>query len=157
MQLNIKKEISEDVITSSITVGSLGNSTTTADLELEMLHDFVKYVKLSDIDFKGNIKIENGVPVLTSDAVDGTTVVELVIDNLIDKKYIIDENLSIEFKQDVRKVPLANLNDVLDSQELYAQATSVLFIEKVKAAITEKLAEIRGLSNDFEGETEVIL
>ncbi len=34
---------------------------------------------------------------------------------------------------------------------------AVLFLEKVKAAITTKLTEIRALANDFEAETSVVL
>ena len=37
------------------------------------------------------------------------------------------------------------------------QAYAVIFIEKIKSAVSEKLSEIRALANDIEKTTDVVL
>lgn len=158
MKLDVKKEILEDVITSTVSVAELGDSVRDSSTELEMLHDFVKIVELSQIDFKANIKIENGLPTITDDAVDGTNIVELDFNDMVmNHKYTVDENLKIEFSVNTKKILPTQLNDVLKTPELYGQTMVHVFTEKVKSEITSKLEEIRGLDNGFESETEVIL
>ena len=77
--------------------------------------------------------------------------------NLVNKKYTLDENLSITLSIDINKIPTASLGTVFNTSEKLGQAMAVLFLEKVKAAITTKLTEIRALANDFEAETSVVL
>ena len=78
-------------------------------------------------------------------------------DYLVNKKYTLDENLSITLSIDINKIPTASLGKVFNTPEKLGQAMAVLFLEKVKAAITTKLTEIRALANDFEAETSVVL
>ena len=143
MKLAQKTEINEDVITVSLNVEELGDSIRDADTEKNQLHN----LKLSD----------TGIPVIVTDEPDGSTIEKVTISDLVNKKYTLDENLSITLSIDINKIPTASLGTVFNTPEKLGQAMAVLFLEKVKAAITTKLTEIRALANDFEAETSVVL
>ena len=152
-------KIEENKVTATISVAELGDSTRDAQTELNQLHNFNREIEFSKIDFTANMKIVNNMPVVTTDEVDGSTIEEISIKDLINKKYPIDENLAIEQTFDTSRIADAEYssNKVFNSPELLGQAYAVLFIEKVKATISEKLAEIRALANDIEKETDVVL
>ena len=152
-------KIEENKITATITVAELGDSTRDAQTELNQLHNFNREIEFSKIDFTANMKIVNNMPVVTTDEVDSSTIEEISIKDLINKKYPIDENLAIEQTFDTSRIADAEYssNKVFNSPELLGQAYAVLFIEKVKSTISEKLAEIRALANDIEKETDVVL
>ena len=152
-------KIEENKITASIVVSELGDSTRDAQTELNQLHNFNREIEFSKIDFTANMKIVNNMPVVTTDPTDGSTIEEISIKDLINKKYPIDENLAIEQTFDTSRIADAEYsnNKVFNSPELLGQAYAVLFIEKVKSTISEKLAEIRALANDIEKETDVVL
>ena len=152
-------KIEENKITASIVVSELGDSTRDAQTELNQLHNFNREIEFSKIDFTSNMKIVNNMPVVTTDPTDGSTIEEITIKDLINKKYPIDENLAIEQTFDANRIPTAEYSDnvVFNSAELIAQAYAVLFIEKIKSTISEKLSEIRALANDIEKETDVVL
>ena len=152
-------KIEENKVTATISVSELGDSTRDAQTELNQLHNFNREIEFSKIDFTSNMKIVNNMPVVTTDPVDGSTIEEITIKDLINKKYPIDENLAIEQTFDTSRIADAEYssNAVFNSPELLGQAYAVLFIEKVKSTISEKLAEIRALANDIEKETDVVL
>ena len=152
-------KIEENKVTATISVSELGDSTRDAQTELNQLHNFSREIEFSKIDFTSNMKILNNTPVVTTDPVDGSTIEEITIKDLINKKYPIDENLAIEQTFDTTRIADAEYSNkaVFNSPELLGQAYAVLFIEKVKSTISEKLAEIRALANDIEKETDVIL
>ena len=152
-------KIEENKVTATISVSELGDSTRDAQTELNQLHNFSREIEFSKIDFTSNMKILNNTPVVTTDPVDGSTIEEITIKDLINKKYPIDENLAIEQTFDTTRIADAEYssNKVFNSPELLGQAYAVLFIEKVKSTISEKLAEIRALANDIEKETDVVL
>ena len=158
MKLNIKKTIEDNIITVDISVNSLGTSTSTSEEEMAVLADFPRSVRFSDIDFKGNIKLDsNSDPVVTTDPVDGTTVVALELKNIINKEYPINADLNISMPFDVTKIAASEVNTVLDTVEIVGKAYAELFATKVQEEIAKKLAEVRSLNTKFEGETEVVL
>lgn len=159
MTLTNSIEINENIITATISATSLGNTTIDADDEKNQLHNFTRTIEYSNINFANNMKLSSGVPIVTSDTVDVDGVEEVAITNLINKKINLDENFKAELVIDINKIPSAEYEDktVFNSAELLGQAYAVLFIEKVKTAVSEKLAEIRALANDIEKETEVVL
>ena len=158
MKLNISKTIDENIITVDISVAELGTSDTSAELEKDMLHDFVRNIEYSKIQFKANMKVDsNGDPVVTDDEVNDSTVVSVELKDLINKSFIIDENLHITFSIDVTKISDTEVSTVFDSVEKVGKAKAELFADKIKKEIGKKLDEIRALSTKFEGETEVIL
>lgn len=152
-------KIEENKVTATISVSELGDSTRDAQTELNQLHNFNREIEFSKIDFTSNMKIVNNMPVVTTDPVDSSTIEEITIKDLINKKYPIDENLAIEQTFDTSRIADAEYssNVVFNSPELLGQAYAVLFIEKIKSTISEKLAEIRALANDIEKETDVVL
>lgn len=158
MKLNIKKTIEENIISVSINVSELGTTTSVQTEELALLHDFPRSIRYSDITFTGNMKLDtNGDPVITSDSVDGTTVEEITISNLINREYSIDENLAITMSFDVTKIPTSELTTVFDTAEKLGKARAELFSVKIQEEIGKKLTELRSLNTKFEGETEVVL
>lgn len=157
MKLNIKKSIEENIITVDISVAELGTEESILQEEYELLHDFPRTIRFSDIDFKSNMKLDsNGDPMVTTESVDGATIEEVDI-KLINKEYNIDENLNISMSFDVAKIPTSELTTVFDTVEKLGKARAELFSYKIKEEISKKLTELRNLNTKFEGETEVIL
>lgn len=152
MKINQKNTIENDIVGVDITVDVLGTADLTAEQELELLHNYNKIIEFNKISFKGNMKIENNIPVITNDPVDESSVVEVVIPDVINQQIVVNENLHITFSRDVTKFPDSELNDVFSKREILGQARCILFATRIKEAITEKLGEIRALSNNFEGE-----
>lgn len=159
MKLTQSIDIKENIITAKVTTVELGNTTIDASLEQEQLHNFVRIIEYSDIDFSGNIKITNAKPVVTSEPTDDSTIETITIKDLINKKIVLDENFSAELIIDVDKFPASEYesNTVVNSKELLGQAYAVIFIDKIKTAVSEKLTEIRALSSDIEEPVDVVL
>ena len=158
MKLNIKKTIEDNIITVGISVASLGTSTSTSEEEMAVLADFPRSVRFSDINFSGNIKLDsNSDPIVTTDVVDGTTVVAVELKNIINKEYPINADLNISMPFDVTKISSSETNTVLDTVEKVGKAYAELFVVKVQEEIAKKLTEVRSLNTKFEGETEVVL
>lgn len=159
MKLKINKTIENNIITVDISVAELGTATSTEIEEAQVLTDFPRSVRFSDITFKENMKIDDatGDPVVTSDPVDSTNVEEVQIENLINKEYAINQDMNIVMTFDVTKIPSSALNNVFDTVEKLGKAYAELFSVKVKEEIGKKLTELRSLNTKFEGETEVVL
>lgn len=158
MKLNIGKKIEENNISVDITVAELGTADTDESAERELLHDFVRTVEYSKIQFKGNMKEDvNGNPVVTEDELTENKVVSIELKDLINKAHVIDENLHITFSVDVTKLPEAEAVKPFDTVEKLGKAKAVLFATKIQEEIGKKLAEIRALNTKFEGNTEVVL
>ena len=158
MKLNIKKTIENNIVTVDISVASLGTSTSTSEEEMSVLADFPRSVRFSDIDFKGNIKLDsNGDPIVTDEEANGSTIVTVELKNIINKEYPINADLNISMPFDVTKIAVSEVNTVLDTVEKVGKAYAELFATKVQEEIAKKLAEVRSLNTKFEGETEVVL
>ena len=99
----------------------------------------------------------SGDPVITTDATDDSTIVEVKIENLVNKEYALTSDLHIVTTFDVTKIPTSALNTVFDSAEKLGKAYAVLFANKIQGEISKKLTELRALNTKFEGKTEVIL
>ena len=159
MKLNINKKIENNIITVDISVAELGTSTSTQIEEEQILSDFPRSVRFSDIDFKANMKIDSATsdPVVTADPVDNTTIEEVKLDNIINKEYPINKYMNIVMTFDVAKIPTSALNTVFDTVEKLGKAYAELFSVKIQEEIGKKLLELRSLNTKFEGETEVVL
>lgn len=159
MKLKVNKKIEDNIVTVDIGVVELGTTSSVEDEERNLLHDFPRSVKYSAIDFTANMKIDGttGDPVVTTDVVDDTTVVEVSLKDIINKEYPINEELAITFSIDVTKIPESELNAVLDTVEKMGKAKAELFAAKIQEEIGKKLTEVRNLNTKFEGETEVVL
>ena len=157
MKLNINKTIEENIITVDISVIELGDDTTSSTEELEMLHDFSKKIAYKDIDFKSNMKLDDGNnPEITESEVDGSTIAAVELE-LINKEFTLDENLHLTLSIDVNRINKANLVKPFDTVEKLGKARAELYSVKIQEEIKKKLDEMRALTTTFEGETEVIL
>ena len=125
MKINQKNTIENDIVGIDISVEVLGTADLTSEQELELLHNYNKMIEFNKIKFAGNMKMENNVPVVTDDPVDGTNVVEVVIPDVINEQFIVDEDLHITFCRDVTKFPESELNDVFSNREMLGQARVV--------------------------------
>ncbi len=116
MKLNIKKSTENNIVTVDISVTELGTTSSIQDEERNLLADFPRSVKYSDINFVGNMKIDtaSGDPVVTTDTINGTNIVEVSLKDRINKEYPIQEDMNIIFSIDVTKIPDSELNDVMD-------------------------------------------
>lgn len=159
MKLKVNKKIENNIITVDISVAELGTATSTGIEEAQVLSDFPRSVRFSDIDFKSNMKIDDvtGDPIITVDPVDSTTVEEVKIENLINQEYSINQDMNITVSFDVTKIPASALNTVFNTVEKLGKAYAELFSIKVQQEIGNKLTELRSLNTKFEGETEVVL
>lgn len=159
MKLKVNKSIENNIVTVDISVVELGTVSSVESEEANLLHDFPRSVKYSEIDFKGNMKIDaaTGDPVVTTDVVDDITIVEVSLKDIINKEYPINEDLSISFAIDVTKIPDSELNDVMDTVEKLGKAKAELFATRIQEEISKKLTELRNLNTKFEGETEIVL
>lgn len=157
MKLNVTKEITEDIIKVQIDVAEMGTNSISSEEEIEMVHDFVKTFCYRDIEFKGNMKLDAAKnPVITDTSPDGSTIAEVELE-LINKEFVIDENLSLTLLIDTKKIDEDDLVEPFNTVESLGKARAELYIQKVQEEISKKLKEIRELATTFEGEEEVIL
>lgn len=159
MKLKVSKNINENIITVNIGVVELGTANSVADEEENMLLDFPRSVRYSDINFKGNMKIDtvSGDPVVTDSEVEDKKVVSIEIKDVINKEYPINKDMEITFAIDVSKIPDTELDSVFTTVEMLGKARAELFATKKQEEIGKKLAEIRALNTKFEGDIEVVL
>ena len=95
MQLTTNIDIDGGIITASIKCTDISEDTR------EALHDYTKVLRYSDLDFSAKIKVTNNMPeIVSEDDPDG----EKVKIGLVDKSFIVDENLYLELKLDSAKM-----------------------------------------------------
>lgn len=154
MKILPERSILDNKYKTVIRPSEMGDSIRTAQQEIDMLADTPQILKYSDIEFKGKFIVSNGNPILSEDE----SAVEVSIDNINNKEFVINEDFEISLEIDATKVPDSLLDDsVLTTKQLYAQAQIILFETKVKNRIKELLEIARSNVNDFEIVTEETL
>lgn len=154
MKILPERSILDNKYKTVIKPSEMGDSIRTAQQEIDMLADTPQILKYSDIEFKGKFIVSNGNPILSEDE----SAVEVSIDNINNKEFVINEDLEISLEIDATKVPDSLLDDtVLTTKQLYAQAQIILFETKLKNRIKELLEIARSNVNDFEVVTEETL
>lgn len=154
MKILPERSILDNKYKTVIRPSEMGDSIRTAQQEIDMLADTPQILRYSDIEFRGNFIVSNGNPILSEDE----DAVEVSIDNINNKEFVINEGLEISLEVDATKVPDSLLDDtVLTTKQLYAQAQIILFETKVKNRIKELLEIARSNVNDFEVTTEETL
>lgn len=156
MNLKEKITIENNIVKYEIKAQYNEELTDDEELEIETLHDYIKKIRFSDIDFTANVTMDNGTPTITDDNI-SETVVEIALGKVPEKEYILDENLNIVFSIDSGRVSDAEINSVLNTKPLVSQAKIAVFQFKIKEKIKELLAAARNEDNDFEKESEIIL
>lgn len=147
--------IQDNIITYRLKADYNKPLTSEEEQEIETLHDYIRKVKLSDIDFSGDIDMSTGMPIVAETATDDTVTVAL--GNVSPKEYVLDENLDIRFSLDVSRIHDTELNEKLNTKVLLGQAKIAVFGAKVEAKIKEILEQMRSEDNDFEGAEETVL
>lgn len=149
MQLTTDIDIDGGVVIASIKCTDISDETK------EALHDYTKLLRYRDIDFSAKIKVTNGMPaIVDDDDPDG----EEVKIGLIDKSFIVDENLSLELKLDSNKMSDKELTSSISNVEILSKAKAVIWIDKVKGEI-QKLVDAAREQNtaNIEGTVEEII
>lgn len=149
MQLTTNIDIDGGIITASI------NCTDISDETKEALHDYTKLLRYGDIDFSAKIKVNNSMPeIVDDDDPDG----EEVRIGLIDKSFVVDENLNLELKLDSNKMSNKELTSSISNVEILSKAKAIIWIDKVKGEI-QRLVDAAREQNaaNIEGTVEEII
>lgn len=149
MQLTTDIDIDGGVVIASIKCTDISDETK------EALHDYTKLLRYGDIDFSAKIKVTNGMPVIVDD--DDPDGEEVKI-GLIDKSFVVDENLSLELKLDSNKMSDKELTSSISNVEILSKAKAIIWIDKVKSEI-QKLVDAAREQNaaNIEGTVEEII
>ena len=149
MQLTTNIDIDGGVITARVKCTDISEETK------EALHDYTKELRYGDIDFSAKIKVTNGMPaIVEDDDPDG----EEVKIGLIDKSFVVDENLSLELKLDSNKMSDKELTSTISNVEILSKAKAVIWLDKVKSEV-QRLVEAAREQNaaNIEGTVEEII
>lgn len=149
MQLTTNIDIDGGVVVASIRCTDISDDTK------EALHDYTKLLRYGDIDFSAKIKVTNGMPeIVEDDDPDG----EEVKIGLIDKSFVIDENLNLELKLDSNKISDKELTSSISNVEILSKAKAIIWIDKVKSEIQKLVGEAREQNAaNIEGTVEEII
>lgn len=149
MQLTTNIDIEDGIVTASIVCTDISDETK------EALHDYIKVLRYGDIDFSAKVKVINSMPeIVSDDDPDG----EEVKIGLIDKSFVIDENLSLELKLDSNKMSDKELTLSISNVEILSKAKAIIWLEKVKDEIQRLLAEAREQNAaNIEGTVEEVI
>lgn len=123
MQLTTNIDIDGGVIVATIQCTDISDETK------EALHDYTKLLRYGDIDFSAKIKVTNGMPaIVADDDPDGETVKI----GLIDRSFVVDEDLNLELKLDSNKMSDKELTSSITNVEILSKAKAIIWIDKVK-------------------------
>lgn len=149
MQLTTNIDIENGIVTADIKCTDISDETK------EALHDYTKTLRYGNIDFSAKINVTNGMPAIVSDDdTDG----EKVVIGLIDKSYVIDENLDLTFTLDSNKISENELTTAISSVEILSKAKALIWVERVKAEIKKLVEEARTQNEaNIEGTTEELV
>ena len=149
MQLTTSIDIDGGVVIASIQCTDISEETK------EALHDYTKLLRYGEIDFSAKIKVTNSMPeIVDDDDPDG----EEVKIGLIDKSFVVDENLSLELKLDSNKMSNKELTSSISNVEILSKAKAIIWIDKVKSEIQRLVDEAREQNAaNIEGTVEEII
>lgn len=149
MQLTTDIDIDGGVVIASIKCTDISDETK------EALHDYTKLLRYGDIDFSAKIKVTNSMPeIVDDDDPDG----EEVRIGLIDKSFVVDENLNLELKLDSNKMSNKELTSSIANVEILSKAKAIIWIDKVKSEIQRLVDSAREQNAaNIEGTVEEII
>ncbi len=149
MQLTTNIDIDGGVIKASIQCTDISEETK------EALHDYTKILRYGTLDFSAKIKVTNSMPeIVGDDDPDG----EEVKIGLVDKSFIVDENLNLELNLDSAKMSEKELTSSISNVEILSKAKALIWIDRVKTEIQRLLNEAREQNAaNIEGTTEEVV
>ncbi len=134
--------------------------TSEEEQEIETLHDFIRKVKFSEINFSASVDMSTGMPIVVADSEvteDSTDLTMVSVGAVSPREYVVDDTLNIEFSIDVSRIFDSEVSEVLPSKILVGQAKIAVFAFRLKEKISEILKQMRKEDNDFEGANETVL
>lgn len=161
--------VENNVITYQLKASYNDPLTSEEEQEIETLHDYIRKVKFSEIDFSANVDMSTGMPIVVADsetpqptespkAVEGGAGLTMVsVGAVSPREYVIDDTLDIEFSIDVTRIFDSEVNDAIPTKILVGQAKIAVFAFRLKEKISEILKQMRNEDNDFEGANETVL
>lgn len=149
MQLTTNIDIDEGIVSASVKCTDISDETK------EALHDYTKVLRYGDIDFSAKIKVTNNMPEIVDDNDPDGEEVEI---GLIDKSFVVDENLNLELKLDSNKMSDKELTSSISNVEILSKAKAIIWIEKVKSEI-QKLVDAAREQNkaNIEGTVDEVI
>ena len=145
MQLTTNIDIDEGIVSASVKCTDISDETK------EALHDYTKVLRYGDIDFSAKIKVTNNMPEIVDDNDPDGEEVEI---GLIDKSFVVDENLNLELKLDSNKMSDKELTSSISNVEILSKAKAIIWIERVKSEI-QKLVDAAKEQNKANSEGTV--
>lgn len=134
MQLTTTTNVEDNIVTANIKCTDISDETK------EALHDYTKVLRYGNIDFSAYIKVKDDMPeIVDSTDPDG----EEVKIGLIDKSFVVDENLDLTLSIDSNKMSEKELTTAIYNTEILSKAKAIIWIEKVKEEIQKLVDEAR--------------
>lgn len=160
--------IENNIITYRLKASYNDPLTSEEEQEIETLHDYIRKVKFSDINFTADVDMSTGMPIVAAGGSAGSTnggdaaasdsgLVNVSVGAVSPREYVVDDTLDIEFSIDVSRIFDSEVNDTIISKILVGQAKIAVFAYRVKEKISEILKQMRDEDNDFEGANETVL
>ena len=155
--MKFKRDISieKNIIKYTLTSEYNEQLTTEEEKEIETLNDYIRKLKISDIDFSGDVDVSTGMPIVAKSS-SGTTE-KVTVNNVLPKVYVVDDRLNIEFSIDVSRIYDSEITEKLTAKVLVGQAKVAVFADKIEKKIKEILDQMRKEDNAFEGVDEIVL
>ena len=149
MQLTTNIDIDEGIVSASVKCTDISDETK------EALHDYTKVLRYGDNDFSAKIKVTNNMPEIVDDNDPDGEEVEI---GLIDKSFVVDENLNLELKLDSNKMSDKELTSSISNVEILSKAKAIIWIERVKSEI-QKLVDAAREQNkaNIEGTVDEVI
>lgn len=160
--------IENNIITYNLKAAYNDPLTSEEEQEVETLHDYIRKVKYTDIDFTANVDMSTGMPIAVADSITAANesdmgdtadngLVKVSVGAVTPREYVVDDELDIEFSIDVSRIFDSEVNDILTSKILVGQAKIAVFAFRIKEKISDILKQMRDEDNDFEGVNETVL
>ncbi len=116
-----KTEIENNVITYRLKAAYNDPLTSDEEQEIETLHDYIRKIKFSDIDFTADVDMSTGMPIVApSGGGDDSGLVRVSVGAVSPREYVIDDNLDIEFSIDVSRIFDNEIGGAISSKSLFS-------------------------------------
>ncbi len=153
-----KTDVENNVITYRLKAAYNDPLTSDEEQEIETLHDYIRKIKFSDIDFTADVDMSTGMPIVAPGGGSGSSgIARVSVGAVSPREYVINDTLDIEFSIDVSRIFDNEIGGVISSKILMGQAKIAVFAFRVKEKISEILQQMRSEDNDFEGAGETVL
>ena len=156
MVIVTKNELENGIFSTTVKVKEFGTAELTAEEEKAKLDDFSNKIVYKNVKFERNIKTAESQPIVTDSEADGTNVVKVGL-AMNNQEYVINENFSVTYRVDVKKILDSEKNNVLPTAELVCQAKCLVFATAIKEELERIVEAALTRVVGFEGEIEDVI